>query len=142
MKQTMIDRNHRARWVRNSLLVMLFIPLAAWAHIQAGQAGADGIMIVGLKRNRAGLRRWLPLEITDPLDLISVLKRHRIDTVVCGGISREERELLTSSVPTVIENVACSAEEVVAALEAFLRCGVGAFDAFGVVAEVNRRAAG
>jgi uncharacterized metal-binding protein len=74
-------------------------------------------MIVGLKRNRAGLRRWLPLEITDPLDLISVLKRHRIDTVVCGGISCEERELLTSCVTTVIENVACSAEEVVAALE-------------------------
>ena len=87
---------------------------------------ADGILIVVLKRNRGSSRQWLPLEITDPLDLIAVLKRHRIDTVVCGGISHEEREMLTSHVPTVIENVACSAGEALAALEeGSLRPGFG-----------------
>ena len=78
---------------------------------------ADGILIVVLKRNGGSSHQWLPLEITDPLDLISVLKRHRIDTVVCGGMSRKERELLSSCAPTMIENVACSAEEALAALE-------------------------
>ena len=78
---------------------------------------ADGILIVALKRNRENSCQWLPLEITDPLELISVLKLNRIDTVVCGGISNEERELLTSCAPTVIENVACSAREALAALQ-------------------------
>ena len=87
---------------------------------------ADGILVVLLTRNGVRRQQWLPLEITNPLDLISVLKRHRIDTVVCGGISREERETLTSYAPTVIENVACSAGEALAALEdGSLRPGFG-----------------
>ena len=51
---------------------------------------------------------------------------YRIDTVVCGGISLEERELLNTCVPSVIENVACSAEDALAALEGgTLRPGFG-----------------
>jgi uncharacterized metal-binding protein len=87
---------------------------------------ADGILIVIEGRGRGTSQRWLPLRITDPQDLIAVLKSHRVDTVVCGGISREEREAVISWAPRVIDNVACTAGEAVAALEAgSLRSGFG-----------------
>lgn len=54
----MADRNHRARLARNSLLVMLFIPLAAWAHIQAGQAGG---FVSGLSHPVSGLDHVLAM---------------------------------------------------------------------------------
>jgi uncharacterized metal-binding protein len=87
---------------------------------------ADGILIVASRPNRRPTERWLPLEITVPMDLISVLKKNRIDAVVCGGISREERETLAPYAPTIIENVACSAGEALAALkDGSLRPGFG-----------------
>jgi len=87
---------------------------------------ADGILIVVAGNKRGSSHRWMPLKITGPHDLIAVLKRHRVDAVVCGGISREERETLASCASTVIENVACSVGEALAALEdGSLRSGFG-----------------
>jgi uncharacterized metal-binding protein len=87
---------------------------------------ADGLLIVVLNRGRVRFQRWLPLEITNPLDLISALRQHRLDLVVCGGINHDEREALTSLAPRIVENVACSAGEVVAALQdGSLRPGFG-----------------
>jgi uncharacterized metal-binding protein len=87
---------------------------------------ADGILIVTKRAKRRAAQRWMSLAITEPRDLIAVLERHRVDAVVCGGISREERDVLTSRAPTVIENVACSVDELLVALEeGSLREGFG-----------------
>lgn len=87
---------------------------------------ADGVLIVVSTRNRGSSHQWVPLEITNPLDLTAILRQYRVDTVVCGGISREERETLLSCAPTVIDNVACSVDEALAALEdGALRPGFG-----------------
>jgi uncharacterized metal-binding protein len=67
-----------------------------------------------------------PVDITRPLNLISSLRTRRIDTVVCGGISRATRELLAADDLAVIENVACSVDRVVAAIaDGLLRPGYG-----------------
>jgi urease accessory protein len=58
MKQTTIKRNHRVSLPRHLLLILLFIPLAAWAHIQAGQAGG---FVSGLSHPTSGLDHVLAM---------------------------------------------------------------------------------
>jgi uncharacterized metal-binding protein len=60
------------------------------------------------------------------MELVPFLKSLQIDTLICGGVSRETRELLHANSVDVVDNVACSASEIVAALEAgTLRSGYG-----------------
>jgi len=60
------------------------------------------------------------------MDLAGILKSLRVDTFVCGGISRETRDSLRANGIVVMNNVACSAEEILAALESgSLRPGFG-----------------
>jgi uncharacterized metal-binding protein len=79
---------------------------------------ADFMLVVSVARGRISAQERTPLDITMPLDLISDLRESRIDTLVCGGISSQTRETLSGEDITVIDNVACSANEVVAAIDA------------------------
>ena len=78
---------------------------------------ADGLMVVSLQRGRLTSCETLPVEISSPLDLLAELKRQGIDTLVCGGIARDIRDVLLTAVADIVDNVACSKEEAVVALE-------------------------
>ena len=78
---------------------------------------ADGLMVVSLQRGRLTSCETLPVEIASPLDLLAELKRRGIDTLVCGGIARDTRDVLLTAVGDIVDNVACSKQEAVAALE-------------------------
>ena len=78
---------------------------------------ADGLMVVSLQRGHLTSCETLPVEISSPLDLLAELKRQGIDTLVCGGIARDTRDVLLTAVTDIVDNVACSKEEAVAALE-------------------------
>lgn len=83
-------------------------------------------MVVSLQRGHLTACETLPVEISSPLDLLAELKRQGIDTLVCGGIARDTRDVLLTAVADIVDNVACSKEEAVAALErGVLRPGFG-----------------
>ena len=87
---------------------------------------SDCMLVVTLSRGRFTTQERLPLDITSPLNLISNLRAQRIDTLVCGGVSPQTRETLLGEEVTVIDNVACSSGQVLAAIAAGrLRPGYG-----------------
>jgi uncharacterized metal-binding protein/predicted Fe-Mo cluster-binding NifX family protein len=83
---------------------------------------ADSLLIVGLSRGRVASQVRVPITIRSPLELAGALAGHGIDSLACGGISTDTREALLAQAISVIENVACSAEEVVAALDSGSLC--------------------
>ena len=87
---------------------------------------ADCMLVVTLQRGQVTARDRVPLDITSPMGFIELLRRRGIETVICGGIRRETREALASDDVAVIHNVACSAEQAVAAIATGrLRSGYG-----------------
>jgi uncharacterized metal-binding protein len=74
------------------------------------------MLVVSLARGRISTQERVPLDITSPLSLVPILRRLRIDTVVCGGLSRQTREALATAGIAVIDNVACSMDELLEAL--------------------------
>jgi uncharacterized metal-binding protein/predicted Fe-Mo cluster-binding NifX family protein len=87
---------------------------------------AESVLVVELRRNRAKKEAVATLAEHSLLDLVKVLSECRIDTLVCGGISREEREYLSTRDVDIIDNVACSVDEILEALRTgSLRPGFG-----------------
>lgn len=87
---------------------------------------ADEMLVVTLSRGRVTSHKRVPLGLISAVDLIPILKSLQIDTLVCGGVRRETRQLLQSHAVTVIDNVACSVTDVFAAVESgTLRPGYG-----------------
>jgi uncharacterized metal-binding protein len=74
------------------------------------------MLVVSLSRGRISTQDRVPLDITSPLSIIPILRKRRIDTVVCGGISRQTRDALSMAGIAVIDNVACSVDELLGAL--------------------------
>jgi uncharacterized metal-binding protein len=79
---------------------------------------ADCMLVVTLARGRITTQDRVPLDITNPLNLLSGLRTRRVDTLVCGGIGPQAREMLAGEDIGVIDNVACSADEVLSAIAA------------------------
>jgi uncharacterized metal-binding protein len=79
---------------------------------------ADALLIADLQGSLVTFRQTISLHVTTPMDLVGVLNSHRIDALVCGGLGQDVREILSAQPVTVLENVACSAGEIVPALEA------------------------
>jgi uncharacterized metal-binding protein len=68
----------------------------------------------------------VPLQNHTLLDLAKVLSEHQIDVLICGGISREEREFLAARRVEIVENVVGSVRELIDALQrGVLRSGFG-----------------
>lgn len=78
---------------------------------------AEVIMVVTVNGGAVVSQDLIPVEITGPLDLVDTIKNHRIDTLICGGIGRDTRDTILSQDVDIVDNVACSAEEVISALE-------------------------
>jgi uncharacterized metal-binding protein len=57
-----------------------------------------------------------------PVELLDAVAEHHVERLVCGGVSREVRDALATQGVVIVENVACAAEEVLAALDAGSLC--------------------
>jgi uncharacterized metal-binding protein len=87
---------------------------------------ADGLTVVDLHRGSLTSCQDCPVEISSALDLLAEIKRYGIDTLVCGGITRDIRDVLMTAVADIVDNVACSRDQAIAALEqGVLRPGFG-----------------
>ncbi len=87
---------------------------------------ADGLLLVSFRRGQIERSRTVPPEGNSWLEFLSQITVQGVDTLVCGGISRDGKEGLQAQGVSVIENVACTTEEVLAALAAgSLRPGFG-----------------
>ena len=78
---------------------------------------ADTLMVVTTAGGRVISQDLFPVQITGDFDLVDAIRRHRIDTLICGGISRDTKDTVFSLVVEIVDNVACSVEEIVPALE-------------------------
>lgn len=88
--------------------------------------GADTLLLVTVRRHQVRQDARLQLVQRDLAELSRVLSEHRIDVIVCGAISPNERDFLTARGIRVIDNVLASPAEVIAALQAGqLQSGLG-----------------
>ncbi len=78
---------------------------------------ADALLVVSVTRGRVAGQDLFPEEIADVFDLVEAIQRHRLDTLICGGISADVRDTVHSLDVEVIDNVACTAEAIVPAIE-------------------------
>jgi uncharacterized metal-binding protein len=68
----------------------------------------------------------MPLDITSPLSLVPMLRSRRVDVVVCGGISPQTRGAMEAADIKIMDNVACSVDELLSAITGGrLRSGYG-----------------
>ncbi len=87
---------------------------------------AESILVVVLRRNQARAEKKAELADHGLLNLVKILMECNIDTLICGGISSQEREYLTQYKVDVIDNVACSINEILEALRSGrVRAGLG-----------------
>ncbi len=85
-------------------------------------AAAQTIRLVTMRRGYVSAQAEVPAVGQSWVDLFNLLAEHKVDILVCGGIDMASRESLSAGGITVIDNVACSADEVVAALAAGKLC--------------------
>ena len=78
---------------------------------------ADSVLVAVVRRNRARAESTSALSGHSLLELAKVVSENRIDVLVCGGISRSERDFLTARRVEIIDNVVGSVDELLAALE-------------------------
>lgn len=87
---------------------------------------SDGLLLVNLQRGRVSGCQTVPLADDNWLEFVSQVVAAGVDTIVCGGISRDGKDGLQARKITVIENVACTTDEVLEAIAAGrLRAGYG-----------------
>lgn len=78
---------------------------------------ADGLMVVVAGPGGVTSSHVVKVDIASPLDLLAALEGHRIDRLICGGITGDIREVVGPAVADIVDNVACSVGELVDALE-------------------------
>ncbi len=90
---------------------------------------ADSILLLRVTRNKIATKKHINLGETSWLDLLKMLLDNKVDTLVCGGINTENKELAASQGISVIDNVAGTEEEIIEAIEQKkLRPGFGLSD--------------
>jgi uncharacterized metal-binding protein/predicted Fe-Mo cluster-binding NifX family protein len=77
---------------------------------------ADSVMLVNQAHGKLEQHRVIPLENGAWTGLIRLLLENQVDILVAGGIDRETQQMLISYRLTVIDNVACSAAEILKAI--------------------------
>jgi len=78
---------------------------------------AEAIMLVTLNRSKVTSSEIVPLEGNTWIDILRALIELKVDTMVCGGIDNKSKEALRTQEVSVIDNVACTIDEVIEALE-------------------------
>ena len=78
---------------------------------------ADSILLIRVIRDRVTSRKYLPMKEKSWIDLMKVLNDNKVDTLICGGINTEHRQLSRDSGIAIIENVVSSDEEIMNAIK-------------------------
>jgi uncharacterized metal-binding protein len=79
-------------------------------------------LILGCDRIQVAGNAWI--------DLLKLIKDNQIDVLVCGGIKAENREAVAALDVSIIDNVACTAEQAIEAIQKdALKSGYGFADA-------------
>lgn len=78
---------------------------------------ADSILLVTLRRGRITEQATVRMDGTTWADLARVLSDQRVDTMVCGGISRSTRDSIRANHVEIVENVAGRSEEILQAIQ-------------------------
>jgi uncharacterized metal-binding protein/predicted Fe-Mo cluster-binding NifX family protein len=87
---------------------------------------ADSILVVRFNNNKITSQKSLALDESNWLGLLKKLIDMQIDTLVCGGINKEDKHLAQKKGISIIENVACAENEIIQAIETKqLRSGYG-----------------
>ena len=83
---------------------------------------ADGLLLARVSHGRVVSDHQVAVALRSPVELLDAVVEHDIERLVCGGVSREVRDALGAQGVAIVENVACSASEVLAALDAGSLC--------------------
>jgi len=83
---------------------------------------ADGLLLARVRHGRVASHARVALTVRSPVELLDAVVEHGVEKLVCGGVSLEVRETLAAQDVGIVENVACSASEVLAALDAGSLC--------------------
>ncbi len=87
---------------------------------------AEAMLLVTKTGDRVEEEREIPFPNRTRGDLFHALAIYPVDTLVCGGIDSDTRSWISSMDVSIIDNVACSAEEALEALNhGELRSGFG-----------------
>jgi uncharacterized metal-binding protein len=87
---------------------------------------ADEVVVLAQNRKEVHWKKKFPLSDHSMMDLMDLLTKHRVDTLVCGGVSRQNRDFIESRSLAIIDNVACTLDELVSAIRTgSLRPGFG-----------------
>jgi uncharacterized metal-binding protein/predicted Fe-Mo cluster-binding NifX family protein len=90
---------------------------------------ADELLLARVSHGRVVAHTRVAVAVRSAVELLDAVIENDIEKVVCGGVSREVREALAAQGVGIVENVACSVDEVLAALDAGSLCagyGLGA----------------
>ena len=87
---------------------------------------ADSLLVAVCRRNRVRIESTSELIDHSLLELAELLSDNRIDILICGGISREERDFIEARRVEIVDNVVGSVDELLVAIQAgHLRSGFG-----------------
>ena len=78
---------------------------------------ASHLLLATLSRGRVTSRRVVPATVDSAVTLLELARSHGIGTLVCGGITLEDRTLVLTDGIDVVDNVACSVAEAVTAID-------------------------
>lgn len=77
---------------------------------------ADSVMLFVLRHNKVRTENKVSFNNHNLFDLRELLSDYRVDTLICGGISRENKEFLQARRIEIIDNVACTLDEIINAI--------------------------
>lgn len=80
-------------------------------------AYAESLLMVARQRNGVRTEKSLPFPANNLEELYDLLVQNRVDALVCGGITSAGKEFLRARKLDIIDNVACTAAEIVKALK-------------------------
>ena len=87
---------------------------------------ADSMMLVNHTNGRLEQQQVIPLESGAWTGLVRILLENQVETLVAGGIARETQQMLTSYGLEIVDNVACTASELLQAVaQGTLQAGFG-----------------
>ncbi len=78
---------------------------------------ADELFLVNVRRNTIQEAKKIEMNGKNWQDIMKILFHQNVDILVCGGINNMEKNIARSNGINVIDNVACSQEELIKAIE-------------------------
>ena len=87
---------------------------------------ADSILLIRVTHNRITSKKCFPIEEKSWIDLLKIFNDNKVDILICGGVNSEQKKLSLDYGISIIDNVVCSDEEIIKAIEnKTLRPGFG-----------------